>query len=94
MLKSFMDVLILNELQVSSLSGYDFIDIIYKEYDILISPGTIYAMLYSLERNGLIEAIEEKQKRVYNLTVKGELTIQTIKNGNVELQKFLNRIIT
>jgi hypothetical protein len=50
-LKNFLDVIILRELEGNdSLSGYDVIAIIHKKFDLLMSPGTTYALLYSLER--------------------------------------------
>jgi DNA-binding PadR family transcriptional regulator len=55
-LKSFLDILILEELRKSSLSGYDIIDLIHKKFGILVSSGTVYSLLYSMERDGLIKA--------------------------------------
>ena len=85
-----MDIVILTKLQDSSLSGYDIIGYIHKKYGILISPGTIYSMLYSLERKGYIQGQSIKRKRLYALTKKEDK--ETIKKTNSEIQKFLRQI--
>jgi len=54
-IKSFMDVLILAELRNDSLSGYDVIAFIHNKFRLLVSSGTVYSLLNSLEQNGLIE---------------------------------------
>ncbi len=38
----------------------------------MISSGTIYSRLYSLERAGLVRGVEKGGKRVYELTSRGE----------------------
>jgi DNA-binding PadR family transcriptional regulator len=89
-INSFLDVIIMGELlQNDSLSGYDVIRIFYKKFGILLSPGTIYSVLYSMERNGLIEGKENSHKRVYNLTEIGEKTIKNMLNSIEEIQKFI-----
>lgn len=85
--KSFMDKLILAELKKGRpMSGYDVMEFIYKKFHLLISSGTIYNILYSLERKGLIKGMRNRKKRVYKLTDKGEETINIILNsyGKIE----------
>lgn len=36
------------------LSGYDVIMFVHKKFGILLSSGTVYSVLYSMERNGLV----------------------------------------
>ena len=93
MVKSFMDVLILTMLKNNnSVSGYDVITYIHKKFGILISSGTVYSLLYSLERDGLIRSTWNQRKRVYTLTEKGEQTIKTILNANDKVHVFLTTI--
>jgi len=91
-IKSFMDILILAELKKGSLSGYDIIGLIHKKFGILVSSGTVYSLLYSLERNGLIKGIWNQRKRVYILTEKGEQNTKVITNANEEIQNFLKNM--
>ena len=91
-IKNFMDIFVLAELKKRSLSGYDFIDFIHRRFGIMISSGTIYSLLYSLERDGLIKGTSNERKRVYVLTEKGEHTIGVVTKANNEIQELLRNI--
>jgi len=71
MVKSFIDIIILGRLRNVPSSGYDIVGYIYRRKGVLLSPGTVYAALYSLERNGLINGRSESRKRVYQITREG-----------------------
>jgi len=92
-IKNFMDILILAELKNSPMSGYDAISHIRKKYGILMSSGTIYSLMYSMERNGLIKGRWNQRKRVYVLTEKGEQNIKAITKTNDEIQSFLRNML-
>lgn len=62
-IKNFMDIIILAELKNGPLSGYDVISFIHNKFHLLVSSGTVYSLLYSLERNGLIEGTWNERKR-------------------------------
>ena len=93
-IKTFMDMLILAELQEKPLSGYDIIGLVHKRFNVLVSSGTVYSLLYSMERNGLVNADLENRKRVYTLTSKGEQTIETVAQANVEIHSLLQNLNT
>jgi len=63
-------------------SGYDVIAFIHNKFHLLMSSGSIYSTLYSLEWDGLIQGNWAKRKRVYALSDKGEKTIQAIMNAS------------
>ena len=92
-IKNFMDIIVLAELRDSALSGYDVISFIHNKFHLLVSSGTVYSLLYSLERNGLIEGRWNERKRVYKLTEKGEKTIKAILNANDKIQCFLTQLL-
>ena len=93
MIKNFLDIIVLAELRKSSpLSGYDILDRIHKKFAVLISSGTIYSLLYSMERKGLIEGESTYGKRVYTLTDKGTNAISTFLKSKGELQRFLGTL--
>ena len=71
-IKNFMDIIIMTELRNGSLSGYDVISYIHNKFNLLVSSGTVYSLLYSLERNCLVEGTWDERKRVYKLTEKGK----------------------
>jgi DNA-binding PadR family transcriptional regulator len=91
-IQNFMDILILTEMKKGALSGYDVIGLIHNRFGVLMSSGTIYSLLYSLERNGLIKGVWNQRKRVYELTEEGEQNIKVITKANQEVQDFLKRL--
>ena len=92
-IKSFMDTIIMAELQNGAISGYDVITYIHTKFGFLVSSGTVYSLLYSLERNGLVEGAWIERKRVYKLTEKGARTIEAILNSQDKIRSFMATIL-
>jgi len=92
-IKSFMDIIILTELRNGPMSGYDVISFIHNKFRLLVSSGTVYSLLYSLERNGLIEGTWNERKRVYKLAEKGRKTIDTILSANDKIKNFITSLL-
>ena len=92
-IKNFMDIIILAELRIGPMSGYDVISFIHNKFHLLVSSGTVYSLLYSLERNGLIEGTWNERKRVYKLTEKGKKTIETILSANDKIKNFITNLL-
>lgn len=90
--RNFIDIFILSEVARAPLSGYDIITAIYRRFNLLISPGTIYSTLYSLERDGLIRGERRRRKRVYTLTHKGERLIKGILAMRKEIEGLVSKI--
>jgi DNA-binding PadR family transcriptional regulator len=86
LVKTFLDVLVLSELRNGPMSGYDVIAFIHNKFHLLVSSGTVYSLLYSLERDGLIKGEWKQRKRVYTLTEKGKATIRAILNANDKIR--------
>lgn len=91
--KDFMDILILSELSQAPLSGYDIISMLYRKFNLSISPGTVYSTLYALERRGLIRGGEYRRKRVYILTRRGEEFIRVILSMRENIELLLSKIL-
>ncbi|MCP8317294.1 MAG: PadR family transcriptional regulator [archaeon] len=53
------------------MSGYDLIESIHNKFNVLLSPGTIYPVLDSLKRSGLVEVFFHNKKRLHRLTNEG-----------------------
>jgi DNA-binding PadR family transcriptional regulator len=88
--KNFLYIIVLVKLGNSRpLSGYDVIGFVHKKFDVLISSGTIYSLLYSIERKGLIKGESDNRRRVYTLTDKGAATVNTILNLKSEIQRLI-----
>ena len=92
-IKNFMDIIIMTELRNGPLSGYDVISYIHNKFNLLVSSGTVYSLLYSLERNGLVEGAWDERKRTYKLTEKGQKTIETILNANDKINGFMTSLL-
>jgi DNA-binding PadR family transcriptional regulator len=92
-IKNFMDIIIMTELRNGSLSGYDVISYIHNKFNLLVSSGTVYSLLYSLERNGLVGGVWEERKRVYKLTEKREKKIDTLLIASDKIKGFMANIL-
>lgn len=92
-IKSFMDIIIMAELLKGPLTGYDVISYIHNKFNLLVSSGTVYSLMYSLERNGLVEGSWDERKRTYKLTDKGKKTIETILSANNKIKIFVTNIL-
>jgi len=96
--KNALDLIILAILQDRSwgLSGYDFIGLIYNFFDIMVSPGTLYPVLFSLQKKGLVHVEFRGKKRVYYPALKGEKNVESLINcfidANNQLNEFLRNI--
>ena len=92
-IKNFMDTIIMAELQNGPISGYDVISYIHTRFGFLVSSGTVYSLLYSLERNGLVDGVWIERKRIYRLTEKGAQTIETILSAQDKIRSFMSTIL-
>ena len=91
--KSIMDIIMLAELKNGPMSGYDTIGYIHNKFGVLLSSGTIYSHLYALERDDLIRGTLNKSKRVYELTEKGEQTLENVSSENGEILSPLKKVL-
>jgi DNA-binding PadR family transcriptional regulator len=90
--KEFLDLIILFELSNKELSGYDLIAIQSKRFGMDLSPGTVYATLYSMERKGFIKGNLGGNKTTYVLTSKGKEGLETFKKASGQLEAFMKAI--
>lgn len=91
-LVAFLDEVMLYELTKRPLSGYDAIACIRQKYGFLLSSGTVYATIYSLERKGFIECAENERKRTYRLTEKGKQMLEILQTSTA-LTLFRRKIL-
>lgn len=86
LIKEFLDTLILVKLTKGRpLSGYDIIALVRYEFGILLSAGTVYSVLHSMETEGLIVSASEGRTNVYFLTDKGKETIKAISSAKQKI---------
>ena len=88
--KEFLDLIVLLELKdKGELSGYDFAILQHQKFNLTLSPGTVYATLYAMERRGLIEGHNDGKKTTFHLTDKGTAAIESLKKIGPELTDFM-----
>jgi DNA-binding PadR family transcriptional regulator len=95
MVKNFLDIIILAELRnANPIGGYDIMDFVQRKFGFLVSSGTVYSTLYSMERKGLVKCAGTQAKRVYALTEKGSEKIVALLNSKEEIQRFMGVCIS
>jgi len=93
--KSFLDVLILIEMKKqANLSGYDVTAFVNNKFGGILSPGTVYAMLYGMERKGLIKGEHNGKKTTYKLTESGNIVISSMMaDFNAQMTEFVQKFL-
>jgi DNA-binding PadR family transcriptional regulator len=90
LVKDFLDILILVEMKKRTcLTGYDVIDFVNKKFGDMLSPGTVYSTIYSIERKGFIKGDSNGRKTVYKLTSIGNDVLTRIKDSRQEMTQFM-----
>jgi len=89
MIKTFLDIIVLAMLNGEPIYGYKLIGELHKAFGVLLSPGTLYPLLYHLKKEGFIEVKPLKRRKLYCLTDKGQIKVHAI---NVSYQKHSERI--
>jgi DNA-binding PadR family transcriptional regulator len=87
-LKNFLDLIVMIKLENQPSSGYDLILYTEKRFKMLLSAGTIYSLLYSLERKQFITGFGQEGRRVYKLTEQGNEVVKIIKKHHQEIEHF------
>jgi DNA-binding PadR family transcriptional regulator len=94
MVKNFLDTVVMVRLKsCSPLSGYDVMDYVQQKYGVLISSGTVYSLLYSMERKGLLKGEFSSGKRLYSLTDEGMKSVQSILDSSDEIERFVGTLL-
>jgi DNA-binding PadR family transcriptional regulator len=73
-----------------SIHGYKIIADIHNLFGVLLSPGTLYPLLYRLESEGLISVEEDQRRKLYTLTPKG---LKTTKDYVIAYRRNVDQII-
>ena len=90
--KNFIDILVLTELRKVPMSGYDLISSIFDKFNILPNSGSIYSLLYALEREGLIKGWWNDRKRIYALTSRGEEIVETVQTIYMKIEGLITKV--
>lgn len=89
--KKSLDIIVLKAVKKEPRSGYAIILLIHRKFGIKLSAGTVYSLLRSLEKKGLVKANNQKT-RYYTLTEKGEKTLTAITTMRNRIKVLNNNI--
>ena len=73
--KNNLDVVVLATLAKKPMCGYDLIKDIFSKYNVFLSQGTVYPLLYVLREKGVLQvefAKADMRTKVYYITSDGE----------------------
>ncbi len=94
MIKHFLDIIVMNNIKLRGpLSGYDIMETVQAEFNFMMSSGSVYSLLYCLEREGLLRGVFVNQKRIFSLTDEGKEHIETVVQSKEEILRFARVII-
>ena len=93
LVKSFLDIIVLMLLRDSPQHGYRIIAKIHKQFGVLLSPGTLYPLLYGLEKEGWVEVTDVDRKKVYSLTPKGAENLKFLSESYLKMFKKMAKLI-
>lgn len=87
-------LIVLKSISNNGLSGNDIINIISKKFLTRLSPGTMYPLLYSLQKEELVEMKPEgKKRKIYKLTEKGKYLLNKELSNLFTLQEYLREFL-
>ncbi|MFH1327617.1 MAG: PadR family transcriptional regulator [Candidatus Bathyarchaeota archaeon] len=76
--RNFLELIVLRALQDKPLCGYGIISNIHEKHNTLFSPGTVYPILTTLEKDKFIVNVGNKKKKIYSLTYEGRDTVANL----------------
>lgn len=93
--KISLDIVVLGILNGKPMHGYKIIAAVHKEFGILLSPGSLYPLLHTLDKEKFIESHFQGGKIVYLATPSGKRrfheTFKAHKRAMWILERFIKR---
>jgi DNA-binding PadR family transcriptional regulator len=94
--KNHLEIIVLSMLSSKPMSGYGIIKEIFERYNVFLSQGTVYPLLYSLKEEGIIQAMLAKgnmRTKIYSYTQEGKLIMEKRIDEFIKAEEyFLNSI--
>ncbi len=91
--KSHLEIIVLSMLSEKPMSGYDIIKEIFTKYNVLLSQGTVYPLLYSLKEDGIMQSMftkgDMRTKRYFYTQDGKQATQEKIKEFIYAMEYFL-----
>lgn len=90
--KCSLEIILLKNLKENCINGYNFAAILNRKYGVLLSSGTVYSFLYSVERLGLVKSSFKERARCYEITEKGERMLAALAIQKRTLRQLIEQI--
>ena len=81
LVKKYLDIIVLSMLNGNPVHGYKIIANIHNSFGVLLSPGTLYPLLYRLEAEKYLTVDEVDRRKLYQLTSEGLRKVTFILNS-------------
>ncbi len=91
--KDYLDIVVLALIASKPMCGTDILDIIHRDFNVLLSPGTIYPLLHRLNKEGLLECECRVKKKVYKPATGSKASIRSMLDEHVLANEFLNSFL-
>jgi len=91
--KDSLETIVLALILNKPMCGTDIIKTIHKEFDVLLSPGTIYPLLHSLEEKGLLTCEYQVKTKTYKPIKGATPKIRSMLNERAKISEFLNKFL-
>jgi len=92
--KDYLDVVVLALIASRPMCGMDILDTVHKNFNVLLSPGTIYPLLHKLKKERLLECECGIKKKMYRPASGSEENIRNILDKHRQANEFLNGFLS
>lgn len=91
--KEYLDIIVLALIASKPMCGIEILDVIHREFNVLLSPGTIYPLLHKLRDAGLLEREYIIKKKIYKVAKGNEKNVRNILDEHLIANEFLNEFL-
>jgi len=91
--KDNLETIILALLQKKPMCGTEITETVHLEFDVLLSPGTIYPLLQSLKEKGLLTSKKHGKAKTYAPAEDAKLKIRSLVDEHIQARKLLNHYL-
>lgn len=91
--KDELEMIILALISRGPMCGTDIIKIIHKNFNVLLSPGTIYPLLHALEKDGYVKCEYGVKKKIYKPAESAKVEIRNRLNQRIQISEVLSKFL-
>ena len=90
--RQYLDIIILSLANGNGVNGYEIIRLVNERFQILLSAGTVYSLLNSLERTGFLESNSIRHNREYKLTKEGLTFLKSFQTVKQRMLAYIDKL--